>query len=151
MHPGSGSLGVSIAFFVPTSHCTTNGCTPKRIPSELDWSPIGNIGRTKSASITRCRLFRGLPTPVGKRSACPTMSLFFLADGRRRSFDSPDQLCLKFRNSFRAKLAARRPRLRRNRHGPASTKYVRRMLSRVFTSGPTGSAECQVLSATAKA
>src|SRR5207249_4372810 len=63
----------------------------------------------------------------------------------------PNQLCVKLRNSFKAKLAALRPRLRRNRHGPASTKYVSNMLSRVFTSGPTGSAECQVLSATANA
>src|SRR5262249_34115591 len=61
------------------------------------------------------------------------------------------QLCFKLRASLSTKLANRRPRLRTNRHGPASTKYVRRMLSRVSTSGPTGLAECQVLSATANA
>ena len=49
------------------------------------------------------------------------------------------------------KLPARRLRLRSTRSGPESTKYVCRMLSRVFTSGPTGSAECQVSSPTAKA
>ena len=59
MHPGIGSSGVSIVFFVPTSRCMTNGFTSKRIPSELDWSPIGKIGHTKSAATTRCRAFGG--------------------------------------------------------------------------------------------
>ena len=55
MRLGIGNLGVSTVFFVPTSRCATNGFTSKRIPSELDWSHIGKIGRTKSASTTRCR------------------------------------------------------------------------------------------------
>jgi len=63
----------------------------------------------------------------------------------------PVQLRFKLRTSLSKAFRNRRPRLRTNRKGPASTKYVSRMLSRVFTSGPTGSAECHVLSATANA
>jgi len=53
--------------------------------------------------------------------------------------------------SLSRKLPTRLPRLRRIRSSPASTKYVSRMLSRVSTSVPTGSAECHVLSPTANA
>jgi hypothetical protein len=151
MHHGVGSPAVLIAFFVQMSRCMTNGCTSKRIPSELDWSPIGKIGRTKSASIIRCRLFRGFADVRWQAKRLPYNVCLFLADVRRRGSRGADQLRFKLRASLSTKFASRRPRLRTNRHGPASTKYVRRMLSRVFTSFPTGSAECHVLSATANA
>ena len=61
MHHGVGSPAVSIVFCVPTSRFTTNGCMCKRIPSELDWSGIRNIGRTKSGSTMHCRGLRILP------------------------------------------------------------------------------------------
>ena len=55
------------------------------------------------------------------------------------------------RTSLCSKCAARLPRLSMKRNGSASAKYGSRMLSRVLTAGPTGSAECHVLSATANA
>src|SRR5262249_13723252 len=56
-----------------------------------------------------------------------------------------------WRTSLSTKLPTRLPRLRTNWTTPAATKYGSRMLSRVSTSGPTGSAECQLTSLTAKA
>lgn len=47
----------------------------RRIPSELGWSSIGKIGRTKSASTIRCKHIWNLPVFPGKRSACPTMTV----------------------------------------------------------------------------
>src|ERR1700737_2883128 len=61
------------------------------------------------------------------------------------------QLRFKLRSSLRKKLPTRRARFRKALQIPRSTKYVSRMLSRVFTSGPTGLAECQVSFQTAKA
>jgi hypothetical protein len=55
MHHGIGSPAVSTVFCVPTSCSTTNGFISKRIPSELGWSSIGNIGRIKSGSTIRYR------------------------------------------------------------------------------------------------
>ena len=75
MHHGLGSLAVSTVFCVPTNRFTRNGCMCKRIPSELDWSDIRKIGRTKSGSPICYRSHSGfLPVFPRKRGACPTIA-----------------------------------------------------------------------------